>query len=113
MSRAFFLTEASFSAVDGGVDRLNTKAFLSWSDLVCPLPMQAPYSSLLVLPPRQGGDASGVDQMASQSDVQLLNIKTLLAFDTTQGAIRITSQNASQGKATGGNICHLSACAPP
>ena len=33
-------------------------------------------SSLPVLPPRHGGDAPGVDLMASQTDVQLLTIKT-------------------------------------
>ena len=34
--------------------------------------------SLLVLPPRWGGDAPGVDMMASQIDVQLHIIKTLV-----------------------------------
>ena len=48
--------------------------------------VQALYSSLLVLPPRQGGDAPGVDVMASLTDVQLLTVKTLLASDATQGA---------------------------
>ena len=33
-------------------------------------------SSLPVLPPRRGGDAPGVDLMASQIDVQFLAIKT-------------------------------------
>ena len=32
----------------------------------------------LVLPPRHGGDAPGLDLMASQIDVQVLTIKTLL-----------------------------------
>ena len=41
-SRDFFPPEASFPALDGGVDRLSTKVFLPWSDLVCPLLMQAP-----------------------------------------------------------------------
>ena len=72
-----FLLEASLPALDGGADRLYTKAFLPWSDLVCPLPAQAPYLSLLVLPPRRGGDSPGVDLMASQNDVQFLTIKTL------------------------------------
>ena len=84
-----FLSEVSFPALDGGVDRLYTKAFLPWSDLVCPLLMQSPYSSLPVLPLRWGGDAPGVDLMASQSDVQFLTIKTLVASDATQGAIRV------------------------
>ena len=74
---------ASLPALVGGVDRLYTTAFLSWSDLVCPSPTQAIYSSLPVLPPRWGGDAPGVDLMASLTDVQLLTIKTLLASDAT------------------------------
>ena len=107
------LLEVSLPALDGGVDRLYTKAFLSWLDLVCPLLTQAIYSFLPVLPPRQGGDAPGVDLMASLSAVQPLTIKTLLASDATQGAIRITFQNASQAKTTGESVCHLSACARP
>ena len=66
---AFFPSEVTFPALYGGVDRLSTKAFLSWLDLVYPLPMQAPYSSLLVLPPRWGGDAPGTDLIASQIDL--------------------------------------------
>ena len=77
MTGAIFLLEASLPALDGGVDRLYTKVFLSWLDLVCPLPMQVTYSSLPVLPPRWSGDAPGADLMASQSDVQFLTIKTL------------------------------------
>ena len=61
--------EASFPALGRGVDRFSTKAFLPWSDLVCPLPMQLPNSSLPVLPLRWGGDAPGVDLMASQIDL--------------------------------------------
>ena len=95
MTSTLFLPEESLPALIGGVDRLYTKAFLSWSDLVCPLPMQATYSSLAVLPPRWGGDAPRVDLIASLTDVQLLTIKTLLASDATQGAIRITFLNAS------------------
>ena len=111
MTSAIFLLEASLPALDGGVDRLYTKAFLSWSDLVCPLPTQATCSALPVLPLRRGGDAPGVDLMASLTDVQLLTIKTLLASDATRGAIRVTFWNASQAKTSGENICHLSACA--
>ena len=94
---AIFLPEASLLALDGGVDRLYTKAFLPWSDLVCPLPMQATYSSLPVLPPRWDGDAPGVDLMASLTDAQLFTITS----DATQGAIRVTFQNASQAKPPG------------
>ncbi|CAI9180121.1 unnamed protein product [Rangifer tarandus platyrhynchus] len=110
---ALFLPEASLPTLDGGVDRLYTKAFLSWSDLVCPLQTQATYLFLPVLPPRWGGDAPGVDLMASLTDVQLLTIKTLFAPDATRGAIRVTFWNASQAKTAGGNIRHLGACARP
>ena len=51
-SHGFFLPEASLPALDGGVDRPSTEAFLPWLDLVCPLPTQASYSSLLILPLR-------------------------------------------------------------
>ena len=93
---ALFLLEASLPALDGGVDTLYTKAFLPWSDLVCPLVTQATYSSLQVLPSRWGGDAPGVDLMASLTAVQLLTIKILLASDATWVAIRVTFQNASK-----------------
>ena len=95
------MNEENLPALDGGVDRLYTKAFLSWSDLVCPLLTQVPYSFLLLLPLRRGGDAPGVDLMASLTDVQFLTIKTLLASDATQGAIRVTFRNASQAKLLG------------
>ena len=111
MISAIFLPEASFPALDRGVDRFYTKAFLPRLDLVCPLLMQATYSPLPVLPPRWGGDAPRVDLMASLTDVQLLTIKTLFVSDATQGAIRVTFQNTSHAKTTEGNICHLSACA--
>ena len=45
-SCGFFPPELSFPALDGGVDRLSTEAFLPWLDLVCPLPMQVSYLSL-------------------------------------------------------------------
>ena len=101
MTSAIILPEASLPALDGGVDRLYTKAFLPWSDLVCPLVTQATYSSLQVLPSRCGGDAPGVDLMASLTAVQLLTIKTLLTSHATRGAIRVTFQNASQAKPLG------------
>ena len=72
MTSAIFLPEASLPALDGDVDRLSTEAFLPWSDLACPLLTQAPYSYLPVLPPRRGGDASGIYLMASQTDFQFL-----------------------------------------
>ena len=71
------LLEVSLPALDGGVDRLYTKAFLPWSDLVCPLLTQVPCLSFSVLPPRQGGDAPGVDLVASQIDVQFFTINPL------------------------------------
>ena len=113
VTSAIFLLEASLSALDGGVDRLYTKAFLPWLDLVCPLLMQVLYSSLPALPPRWGGDAPEVDLMASQTSVPFLTIKTLLASDATWGTIRVTFWNASQAKTAGGNIHHLSVCARP
>ena len=96
-----FLQEASLLALDRGVDRLYTKPFLPWSDLVGRLPAQATYSSLPVLPWTWGGDAPGVDLMASLTAVQLLTIKTLLTSHATRGAIRVTFQNASQAKPLG------------
>ena len=48
-SHGFFPPEASLPALDGGVDRPSTEAFLPWLELVCPLTMQASYSSLLIL----------------------------------------------------------------
>ena len=66
----------SLPTLDGGVDRLSTEAFLPWLDLVCLLPMYAPYLSLPVLPPRWGGDAPGVDLTASQIDFEFLTTKT-------------------------------------
>ena len=51
--------------------------------------------------------------MASQTNVQLLTIKTLHAPDATRGAIRVTFWNASQAKTTRGNIHRLSASAQP
>ena len=101
VTSAIFLLEASLPALDGGVDRLYTKAFLPWSDLVCPLSMQATYSSLPVLPTRRGGNAPGVDLMASLTAIQLLTIKTLLASDATWVVIRVTFQNASKAKPMG------------
>ena len=68
-SYGFFPPEVSFPALDGGVDRLSTEAVHLWSDLVCPLPTQASYSSLPVLPPRRDGDATGVDLMAFQTNL--------------------------------------------
>ena len=56
------------AALNVGVDRLSTEDFFPWLDVACPLPTQVPYSSLLVLPLRRGGDAPGVDLMASQID---------------------------------------------
>ena len=101
VTSTLFLPEESLPALIGGVDRLYTKAFLSWLDLLCPLPMQVTYSSLQVLSPRWGGDAPGVDLMASLTAVQLLTIKTLLTSHATRGAIRVTFRNASQAKPLG------------
>ena len=51
-SHGFFPPEALLPALDGAVDRPSTEAFLPWLDVVCPLLMQASYSSLLILPLR-------------------------------------------------------------
>ena len=69
--------------------------------------------SLQVLPLRWGGDAPRANLMESQTDVQFLTLKILLASDATQGATRVAFRNASQAKTAGGNIRHLSACAWP
>ena len=66
---ALFLLEAPLPALDGGIDRLYIKAFLSCSELVCPSPKKATYSSLPVLTLRWCGDAPGVDMMASLTEV--------------------------------------------
>ena len=79
-SRGFFPLETSLPALDGGVGSLFTEAFLPWLNLVCPSPTEVPFSSLLVLPPRWREDAPGVDLMTSQTDVQLLTIKTFVWF---------------------------------
>ena len=49
---ALFLPEASFPALDGGVDRLYTKAFLPWSDLACPL-----LTDTILIPPSSATEA--------------------------------------------------------
>ena len=69
LSRGFFPPEVILPALDGDVDRLSTEAFLPCLDLVCPLPIQVPYSSLLVLPLRCGGDTPGTDLMSLQIDL--------------------------------------------
>ena len=76
-SHNFFPPEASLPALVGGVDRFSTEAFLPWSDLICPLLMQAPYWSLPVLPLRWGGDAPGVDLMSPK----VIYFLTTKAFD--------------------------------
>ena len=79
-SRGIFPLEASFSALDGVVDRLATEAFLPWSDSVCPLPTQASYSSLRGLPLRCGwrytrGRPDGIkDQFSSTLSRPLLDL---------------------------------------
>ena len=113
MTRAIFLLEASLPALDGGVDRLYIKSFFFLVRLSLSLTDAGTVLTLLVLPPRRGGDAPGVDLMAFLTDVQLLTIKTLLVSDAKRGAIRATFRNTSQAKTAGGNICHLSACARP
>ena len=104
-SHNFFPPEASLPALVGGVDRFSTEAFLPWSDLICPLLMQAPYSSLPVLPLRWGGDAPGVDLMSSQSDLfpyhQGLWFHLSFSFDATQGVTVVSWNNSQAGTARG------------
>ena len=74
----FFLLEASLSALDGGGEtgvppKLPSLARVNLSLVNVGVSLL----SLLVLPPRWGGDAPGVDLMASQIGVQFLTIKTL------------------------------------
>ena len=70
-----------------------------------------PLPSLLILPPRQGGDAPGMDLMASQIDVQVLTINNLARFSLFLwchlGKGTTFSQNVSQAETTRGDICLL------
>ena len=74
-SMAFFLLEASLSALDGGGETGVPPKLPSLAGVNLSL-MNAGFSllSLLVLPRRWGGDAAGVVLMASQIDVQFLTI---------------------------------------
>ena len=92
-SRSFFPLEVSFLALDGGVDRRSREAFLPWLDLVCPLPMQVSYLSLPVLPPRLGGDAPGVDLMASQIDLVPYHQDLCLIFPFPLMPLRVEQSN--------------------
>ena len=108
-SCGFFPPEASLHALDGGIERLSTEGFLPWLDLVCPLLMQVPYSSLLVLPLRPGGDAPGLYLMASQIDVHFLTIKNFVWFSPPSlwchpGWSRVALWNASQARTLRGSI---------
>ena len=71
MTSTIFLLEASLPALDGGVDRLYIKSFSILVGLSLSLTDAGAVSTLLVLPPRWGGDVPGVDLIASLSDVQL------------------------------------------
>ena len=93
LSRSFFPLEVSFLALDGGVDRRSREAFLPWLDLVCPLPMQVSYLSLPVLPPRLGGDAPGVDLMASQIDLVPYHQDLCLIFPFPLMPLRVEQSN--------------------
>ena len=65
-SCGFFPPEVSLPVLSRwGCRQTFHEVFLPWLDLLCPLTTQAPYSSLLVLPPRSGGDAPGIGLMAS------------------------------------------------
>ena len=112
MTSTIFLLEASLPALDGGVDRLYIKSFFFLVRLSLSLTDAGTVLTLLVLPPRRGGDVQGVDLIASLPDVQLFTFN-LACSDAIRGAIRVTFLDASQAKTTGGNIHHLSASARP
>ena len=107
-SCGFFPLEASFPALDRGVDRFSTKAFLPWLNLVCPLLMQASHTSIPVLPLRRDGDAPGVDQMAFHIDLvpyhQDLCLMCLFLW-CYPGWSRVAFWNVSQARTTRGSIC--------
>ena len=63
--------------------------------------MQMPYSTLQVLPPRQGADAPGVGLMASLSVVQLLTIEKTCLPLMSPGVQSVNFWNASQAKTAG------------
>ena len=57
-----------------------------------------PYSSLLVLPPRRGGDAPGVDLVASQGDFWFLSTETSVRFVLFSDAARGRAEELSCAK---------------
>ena len=103
----------SLPALDAGVDRLSTQAFLPWLDLVYPLPMQA-----LLIPPgstsRWGGDAPGVDLMASQIDFWFHTttfVWLVLFLWRHPGWSRVVFWTVSQARTPRGSIHLPYACA--
>ena len=105
---------ASLPALDGDVDRLSTKAFLLWSELVCPLQTQVSYLSLPVLPLRGNGDTPGVYLMASQIDFQFLTTKKFVWFShflwCHLGWSRVIFWNVSPARTTRGSIHFRRGC---
>ena len=70
MTKAIFLLEASLPALDGGVDRHYTKSF----SFLVGLSLSLTDTGAVRVPPgsaKWGGDAPGVDLIASLLDVQL------------------------------------------
>ena len=83
------------------------KAILPWSDLVCPLMTQVP-SAFLTLPLRQGGDAPGVELMASQTDLVSYHQDLCLICPFLwwhPGCNRVAFWNVSQARTIRGCIC--------
>ena len=79
-SHGFFPPEVSLPALDGSVDRLSTKAFLSLARLSLSLTDTGDLSVPPGLPTKVGWRYTRVDLMASQTDVQFLTIKTFVWF---------------------------------
>ena len=71
MTSPISLPEVSLPALDEGVDRLYTQSFSFLVGLSLSLTDAGAISTLLVLPPRRGGDVPGVDLIASLPDIQL------------------------------------------
>ena len=108
MTSAIFLLEASLLALDGGIDRFYTEAFLSWSDLICHLTDEG-----AVLVPLGSTTETGWGCTRDRPD-GIPNIRLFtITSDATWGAIRVTFWNASQAKTAWGTVRHLSACARP
>ena len=96
MTSAIFLLEASLPALDGGVDRLYTKAFF----FLVILSLSLTNTSDILIPPVSTTQTGWGWTRGRPEGIQLLTIKTLLTSDATWGATRVTLRNVSQAKTT-------------